>query len=93
VSEGPELQPAEKIDTIDTPSLSPIQEEVSMANEAQETLRKDLEQVQRQHILRTLQETGLRMEGDKGAAKLLGMNPSTLRACMRKPGVNRPGVR
>jgi DNA-binding protein Fis len=36
-----------------------------------------------------LQKTGWRIEGEKGAATLLGLNPSTLRARMRKYGMRR----
>jgi PAS domain S-box-containing protein len=86
VSTGPELRLAAKIDT---PLLSPVQENQSMATAVQET--KGLEQVEREHILRTLQETGWKIEGPKGAAQLLGMNPSTMRARMRKLGIKRPG--
>jgi transcriptional regulator with GAF, ATPase, and Fis domain len=46
----------------------------------------DLEQ---DHILQVLQKTGWRIEGKTGAAILLGLNPSTLRARMRKYGIRR----
>ena len=41
------------------------------------------------HIQQVLQKTGRRIEGKSGAALLLGMNPSTLRARMRKFGIRR----
>jgi transcriptional regulator with GAF, ATPase, and Fis domain len=41
------------------------------------------------HIVQVLQKTGWRIEGENGAAKLLGINPSTLRARMRKYGLRR----
>jgi formate hydrogenlyase transcriptional activator len=47
----------------------------------------DLEQ---QHIFQTLQKTGWRINGSKGAAVLLDLNPSTLRARIRKLGIVRP---
>jgi hydrogenase-4 transcriptional activator len=40
-----------------------------------------------QHIRRALQATRGRIEGANGAAKMLGINPHTLRARMRKLGV------
>jgi transcriptional regulator with GAF, ATPase, and Fis domain len=46
----------------------------------------DLEQ---DHILQVLLKTGWRIEGSNGAALLLGLNPSTLRARMRKYGIRR----
>ena len=50
---------------------------------------KALAQLEHDHILRVLQKTGWRVEGENGAAVLLGMNPSTLRARMRKAGITR----
>jgi formate hydrogenlyase transcriptional activator len=46
---------------------------------------------ERDHILATLERTDWRLEGETGAAALLGMNPSTLRSRMRKHGLRRPG--
>lgn len=43
-----------------------------------------LEQVVSEQIVRALEMTGGRVGGEKGAAKLLKMNPSTLRSKMRK---------
>ena len=45
--------------------------------------------VERAHILRVLQDTTWRIEGPRGAAKALGLKPSTLRSRMRKLGVRR----
>jgi DNA-binding protein Fis len=36
-----------------------------------------------------LQQTGWRINGDKGAAVILGINPSTLRARIKKLGIVR----
>jgi PAS domain S-box-containing protein len=84
VSDGSELRLAEKVDA------SPINHSQGKeALVAQEI--KGLVEMEREHILRTLQETGWRVEGPKGAAKLLAMNPSTLKARMKKLGIKRPG--
>jgi formate hydrogenlyase transcriptional activator len=48
-----------------------------------------LEEVEREYILRTLDNTGWRIEGPHGAAKILGLNPSTLRTRMIKLGIQR----
>jgi formate hydrogenlyase transcriptional activator len=48
-----------------------------------------LEELERSHILQVLQQTGWRVEGPKGAATTLGLNPSTLRSRMRKLGIRR----
>jgi formate hydrogenlyase transcriptional activator len=50
---------------------------------------KALVDLEHDHILMMLQKTGWRIEGKNGAAILLGMNPSTLRARMRKYGIAR----
>ena len=44
----------------------------------------DLESVERAHIIRVLELTGGRVQGENGAADLLCINPSTLRHRMRK---------
>jgi formate hydrogenlyase transcriptional activator len=49
-----------------------------------------LEEMERQHILRALQETQWRIAGPRGAAKILGMKRTTLQARMRKLKVRRP---
>ncbi len=46
-----------------------------------------LDDAMRQHIELALQATGGKIEGNKGAAKLLEINPHTLRARMRKLGI------
>ena len=48
-----------------------------------------LENVERNHILRALNETGWVIHGKKGAAEILGINPSTLRSRMEKLGIKR----
>lgn len=48
-----------------------------------------LVELEQNHILQVLLKTSWRIEGEKGAATLLGLNPSTLRARMRKHGISR----
>jgi transcriptional regulator with GAF, ATPase, and Fis domain len=48
-----------------------------------------LEEVEREHILRMLALTSWRIEGAQGAARLLGLKPSTLRSRLRKLGLRR----
>jgi PAS domain S-box-containing protein len=48
-----------------------------------------LEEVEREYIIRTLDNTGWRIEGKYGAARILGLNPSTLRTRMLKLGIQR----
>src|SRR5262245_34985098 len=48
-----------------------------------------LDEFQRSCILEVLQQTGWRVEGQKGAASILGLSPSTLRSRMLKLGIGR----
>jgi len=50
---------------------------------------KALVELEQDHILQVLRKTAWRIEGQYGAATLLGLNPSTLRARMRKYGLRR----
>ena len=86
VSDGSKLQLAEQIGT--PPIYHPRQANVSESSETREA--RSLVEVQRQHILETLQETGWRIEGHNGAAQRLALNPSTLRARMRKLDIKKP---
>ena len=52
-----------------------------------------LENVERKHIESVLASTGWVLEGPKGAAAILRVNPSTLRSRMRRLGIRRPASR
>ena len=49
-----------------------------------------LEDVERSHILRVLEQAGWRIRGTEGAAEVLGLPPTTLEARMTKLGIRRP---
>ena len=72
---GPVLQLADKLEIPSLPSS------VGM---------NTLEEVERNQILKTLSETRWRIEGKDGAAAILGLHPSTLRARIHKLGIVRP---
>lgn len=50
----------------------------------------DLHKAQRDHILKVLERTGWVIDGERGAATLLGLAPSTLRSKMKRLGIGRP---
>jgi len=50
---------------------------------------RTLEETERKQILKILSETRWRIEGNDGAATILGLHPSTLRARMHKLGILR----
>jgi len=72
---GPVLQLADKLEISSLPLSSAM---------------RTLEETERKQILKTLSETRWRIEGKDGAAAILGLNPSTLRARMHKLGILRP---
>jgi len=75
LSEGTELEP------IDWLSAS--------ASKTGERKALTLEEVERHHIVDMLDQTNWRVSGEKGAAKILGLNPTTLEARMKKLGIER----
>jgi transcriptional regulator of acetoin/glycerol metabolism len=50
---------------------------------------KALVELEHDHIMQVLKKTGWRIEGKNGAAVILGLNASTLRARMRKYAIVR----
>jgi transcriptional regulator with GAF, ATPase, and Fis domain len=50
---------------------------------------RTMKEIERCFILKTLSETGWCIEGKRGAAIILGLHPSTLRARMHKLGIER----
>ena len=77
ISQGSALQILDRFDTFKKVEESAGQE------------IKALVELEHDHILQVLQKTGWRIEGANGAAVILGLNASTLRARMRKYGIVR----
>jgi transcriptional regulator with GAF, ATPase, and Fis domain len=75
---GPILQLTDKLE-ISTPALS--------------STVKTLEETERNQIHKILSESLWRIEGKDGAAAILGIHPSTLRARMHKLGIVRPATK
>jgi len=73
-ADGPVLYLADKLD-VARPSANSL------------TNGKSLVDLEREIILQRLEETFWRIEGPKGAAQSLGLNPSTLRSRMLKLGI------
>jgi PAS domain S-box-containing protein len=76
---GPALQLAEKLENPFSLSSS--------------TMVRTLQETERDQILKALSETRWRINGKKGAALILGIHPSTLRARIHKLGILRPGTK
>jgi PAS domain S-box-containing protein len=75
---GPVLQLADKLEISSSPLLSAV---------------RTLEETERNQILAILSETRWRIEGKDGAAAILGVHPSTLRARMHKLKIVRSEIR
>lgn len=56
-----------------------------------ETHGMTLDEVNRRHILRALEQTNWRIQGKDGAAQLMGVKPNTLRSRMEKLGIKKSG--
>jgi len=52
--------------------------------------KKTLNEVERGYIVRVLEQTNWKVSGKNGAAEILGLDRSTLRARMRKLGIRQP---
>jgi histidine kinase len=63
----------------------------SRSDAATPAARANLDDVQREHILRVLKSTGGVVEGSRGAAVILGVHPNTLRSRMKKLGIHPAG--
>ena len=80
ISRGSSLNLADKLD-------GPV------TNGAEPPWRRTLEEVEREHIGQVLKQTKWKIEGQEGAAMVLGLNPGTLRARLRKLGIQRPSAK
>ena len=70
-----------------TLNISLAQEEESALTDS--TLQK-LDEIDKQHILKVLEQTNWRIKGPNGAAEILGLNPSTLYFKMKKMNILKP---
>jgi transcriptional regulator of acetoin/glycerol metabolism len=61
----------------------------SSPREHEEDGAQTLEAVERSHILAVLERTNWRVSGERGAARILGLKPTTLESRMKKLGIRR----
>jgi chemotaxis protein methyltransferase CheR len=66
-----------------------IADQFEPATEELSTSTRTLEEVEKEYIIRILNEASWKIEGPNGAAKRLGLNPSTLRTRMVKFGIQK----
>ena len=65
----------------------------SISNNGEKKVLQKLDDVEREHIIAVLERTNWKVSGEKGAAKILGLNPTTLEARMKKMGIERGSVK
>jgi PAS domain S-box-containing protein len=70
-----------------------LTDKLEVASTALSSTVRTLEETERNQILKILAETGWHIEGTDGAATILGIHPSTLRARMHKLGITRPDTK
>ncbi|SFC84858.1 PAS domain-containing protein [Algibacter pectinivorans] len=74
----------------ETLMLSPVNETTVLKELSKTYCNLTLDEVQRNHIVKTLEKCDWKIHGDDGASKLLDIKPSTLRDRMKKLGVKKP---
>lgn len=84
---GAELLPRPPVDSLPTQHIAEPTNPVPTASGA-----SSLEQMERDHILAALKRTNWRIEGGNGAARVLNINPSTLRSRIKKLGIRRDTI-
>ncbi len=74
------------------PSKNDTASESIAESESSQPIRtmEEIQQLERENILRALEATHWRVSGENGAAQLLGMNPSTLSSRMKALQIKRP---
>jgi formate hydrogenlyase transcriptional activator len=86
----PGLTPAEPARSSEKISkATPASAETASPASAASNAAATLEEVERAHIIAVLNQAGGVVEGQRGAAKVLGLHPNTLRYRMRKLGLKR----
>jgi formate hydrogenlyase transcriptional activator len=74
---------------LETNSMAAPRDETTLQAVSGKPAAFTLEAMERSHIARVLEQTGWIIEGERGAARLLGLNPSTLRGRLRKLGIRK----
>jgi len=80
------------LDVENLPALSSVSSPAALSSEIDTTPSNSfqtLEEVERNYIQQILKQTSWVVEGHKGAAAILGLNPSTLRSRMHKLGIKK----
>jgi PAS domain S-box-containing protein len=74
-----------------TSTGKPLNIQIPKLSQERPLFHRKLEDAECEHILSVLEKTKWRISGRNGAADILGLKESTLRARMKKLGIKRPG--
>lgn len=80
------LTPGNKLETGE---WLPVAKHSPAAAENNKSILRSMEEMEREHILAVLNQTNWKVSGEKGAAKILGLNATTLEARMKKLEIKR----
>ena len=76
-------------DVLEPGDWLPMKKNTGGNGEAAKQEPRTMEEMEKEHILSTLRQTNWKVSGEKGAAKILGLNATTLEARMKKLGIVR----
>ena len=89
LSNGPTLEIDSEVFASPTAERAPSAEPPPAASAGEPPPLESLESNMRSHILAALEKSGWVIDGPRGAAKILGLHPNTLRSRMKKLGIVR----
>ncbi len=88
LSPGPELEISSEVLPVAMRQVAADRPPEERGPHAQRKL-SSLSELERSHIVETLKRTSWRIDGPNGAARILNLNPSTLRSKIKKLGIRR----
>jgi transcriptional regulator of acetoin/glycerol metabolism len=88
VERGMIVSPGTRLELGDTLTVRPGTTRASHRTSKQQS--GNLEDVERDHIVKVLEECGWKVRGKDGAAERLGLKRTTLQSRMKKLGIQRP---
>lgn len=93
LSQGPVLELVDEIAQLlpAAPKAQPLGKALPLTPRISSPTFVPLEDMEREYIQKVLESTGWVIEGAAGAAKILDINPNTLRSRMQKLNIRRPG--
>ena len=85
----PRLSPTTVDPSAFTATAAPATVQPAAAVRPTDAGERSLESIEQQHILSVLRGANWVIEGPRGAAKILGLHPNTLRSRLKKLGISR----